>query len=95
MPQDRDQRARQIQATIRQALLLDWDPIGVQEIPEAHDEYDSYIGGVYRLIASGATEQQVADHLWHIENDTMGLPAPDRDALLLVARKLLSLDVAL
>lgn len=55
-------RAREIQESIRLVLLHDWDPIGVQNEPAAQDEYDSYVGGVYRLLASGATEQQVADH---------------------------------
>jgi hypothetical protein len=74
-------------------LLRDWDPIGVQDEPAAQDEYDSYIGGVYHLLVSGATEQQLADHLWRIEKDTIGLPALNSAELLPVARKLRALDV--
>lgn len=90
-----EERARQIQQRIRQILLRDWDPIGVQDISEAQDEYDSYVGGVYRLLASGATEAQVVDHLWRIENDTIGRPALDRVELVSLARKLRALDVEL
>ncbi len=48
----RKQRAREIQDSIRQVLLHDWDPIGVADEPAAQDEYDAYVGGVYRLLAS-------------------------------------------
>lgn len=30
-----------------------WDPIGVKDEPNAQDEYDSYLGGVYELLVSG------------------------------------------
>jgi hypothetical protein len=88
-------RAREVQESIRQVLLHDWDPIGVAEEPGAQDEYDSYIGGVYRLLASGASAQEIADHLWEIESDRMGLSRPDPSALLPVARRLKALDVRL
>jgi len=91
----KEDRARQIQESIRQILLQDWDPIGVQEIPEAQDEYDSYVGGVYRLVAAGSSAQEIADHLWHIENETIGLPALDRAKLVPVAEKLRGLGVNL
>jgi hypothetical protein len=32
------------------ALLKEWDPIGVGQIPEAQDEYDSYVPDVYKLL---------------------------------------------
>jgi hypothetical protein len=44
---DPRRNARKIQESIRLVLLRDWDPIGVQDVPEAQDEYDSYVGGVY------------------------------------------------
>ncbi len=91
----KEDRARQIQESIRGILLHDWDPIGVQQVPEAQDEYDSYVGGVYRLLASGSSAQEIADHLWRIENETMGLPALDRAKLIPVAEKLHRLDVRL
>jgi hypothetical protein len=88
-------RGRKIQEGIRQVLLHDWDPIRVSEEPEAQNEYDSYVGGVYQLLASGASAQEIADHLWEIEDDRMGLSRPDPAALLPVARKLKALDVYL
>lgn len=68
----REERAREIQESIRHILLHDWDPIGVADEPQAQDEYDSYIGGVYRLLASGASTTQVAEHLARVEHDSMG-----------------------
>ena len=32
---------------IQKILLREWDPIGIQDIPEAQDEYDSYIPFIY------------------------------------------------
>jgi hypothetical protein len=52
---ERDRRARQIEEAIRQVLFRDWDPIGVSNTPEARDEYNPYVGSVYRLLASGAS----------------------------------------
>ena len=35
---------REVMRAIRAALMQHWDPIGVADIPEAADEYDSYLG---------------------------------------------------
>ncbi len=95
MNQHRDARARQIGQNIRDVLLHEWDPIGVQDVPEAQDEYDGYVGGVYGLLVSGASAEQLAEHLWKIETDTMGLSAPDQAKVLPVARRLRGLYVKL
>jgi len=92
---DRNQRAKEIQESIRQVLLRDWDPIGVSDVPEARDEYDAYIGGVYRLLASGASEDEIIEHLHRIESDTIGMPAVDREGLRGVVRKLTKLNILL
>ena len=78
---------------IRNVLLREWDPIGVIDIPEAQDEYDSYIGGVYGLLASRASAAQVAEHLRKIEFEQMGLGRATVELLLPVAEKLVALDV--
>jgi len=90
----REERAHQIQAQIREVLLREWDPIGVRDEPRAQDEYDSYVGGVYRLLASGASPRSVAEHLAKLEAEEMGLGvSPDK--LLRVATTLCALDVKL
>jgi len=90
-----DDQARQIQSAIQAILLREWDPIGVADEPRAKDEYDAYIGGVYRLLASGASAEAVAAHLSRLEATKMGLSASSPEQLLPVARKLCALDVRL
>lgn len=84
-------RAAQRCFAIHEILLRDWDPIGVREIPEAQDEYDGYIAGVYRLVVGSASKANIVDHLRHTEKVNMGLPATDNTRLATVAEKLLKL----
>lgn len=65
------------------------------DVEQAHDEYDSYIGGVYRLLASGASPQKVAEHLCTIARESMGFESTCISDLLPAARKLCELDVRL
>ncbi len=51
--------------------MAEWDPIGVSDTPEAADEYDLYIGGVYELLAQRASQSSVEDHLRRIEVERM------------------------
>lgn len=90
----RETRAREIQRAIREVLLREWDPIGVKDVPEAQDEYDVYVGAVYHLVASGASVEEIAEHLTQIEQNAMGLSA-DSKARHSVAMHLRQLDVGL
>jgi hypothetical protein len=67
----------EIQNKVRPVLMTAWDPIGVDGIPEAADEYDSYIGGIYVLLRDGASDDKIAEHLADIETKTMGLSAAE------------------
>jgi len=87
------QRGREVMQSIRCALMQHWDPIGVAHIPEAADEYDSYIGSVYRILTDTRSEEELVEFLHRTETETMGLNARSRDHLREVARKLLGLDV--
>ena len=73
-------------------LFRDWDPIGVSDMGAPSDEYDSYVGGVYRLVTGGADPNELSRHLLRIETETIGLETrgeePWRSA---VAEKLLAL----
>ena|SRR5882672_3034361 len=91
----RDERAREIQRSIGEVLLRNWDPIGIKDEPQAQDEYDSYIGGVYRLIAGGASARQLAEHLAQVEAEQLGYRDTDPKMLIPVAEKLLRLNVRL
>jgi hypothetical protein len=88
------QKAVEIQGRIRQLLLREWDPIGVSGMEGPEDEYDSYLGGVYRLLASGASEHQIIEYLYEIETARMGLDG-NRERLKDVAGRLTHLAASL
>jgi hypothetical protein len=47
---------------LRGLLMTYWDPIGVNGIPEASDEYDSYLGPLAKKSLTGtATESRTMD----------------------------------
>ncbi len=85
---------REIESAIRGVLMAKWDPIGVSDEPQAADEYDSYIWGIYGLFKKGANDEEIAEHLVKIETERMGLtdlegkPFASQQALLSVAADL-------
>jgi hypothetical protein len=87
---DYKDRAQRYHRAIREILLRDWDPIGAADIPEAQDEYDSYIPGIYSRLIRHVSQRDLFDHLWEIETQNMGLGAnhAKTDA---VAQKLVTL----
>jgi hypothetical protein len=60
---------------IGEVLHYVWDPIGVAGVPQARDEYDGYVGELFSLIRSGATEVELSSRLEEIAGDRMGLGA--------------------
>jgi hypothetical protein len=67
---------------IDEVLHYIWDPIGVAGIPEARDEYDSYVPGVYRLLFQDSPEGEIAKMLTKIEVENMGLgQVPNEDIM--------------
>jgi hypothetical protein len=65
---DRDKSER-IYEEIREILLNSWDPIGIKNEPRARDEYDSYIGGIYKLLKNGSSDEEIASYLWRVIED--------------------------
>jgi hypothetical protein len=89
----RSKKAIEIQESIRHILFYDWDPIGINDsFPD--DEYNSYVGGIYRLLASGASEFQIIERLYQLETISMGLDG-NWERLKNVAEKLMKLNVSL
>lgn len=64
---------REYESALGDALLRVWDPIGVADVPAARDEYDSYVPQVFRLLADGASQDDVFNHLRQLETEHMGL----------------------
>lgn len=97
MTDSQDKKAVKIQDSIRQILYQEWDPIGVAgSAPE--DEYDSYIGPVYRILSGSRSEQELVEYLFRTARDTIGVAcvtAEHMEQMRPVARRLLELDVRL
>jgi GTPase SAR1 family protein len=67
-------QSRENRARVRRILLHDWDPIGIQDIPEASDEYDRYADKAYvMLMDERATADRIAAYLYEIAAEHMGL----------------------
>jgi hypothetical protein len=58
---------------IKSLFWEEWDPIGVNDIPSARDEYDSYAFRVFVMLDEGAGAEQVRDYLDWAESTNMGL----------------------
>ncbi len=58
---------------IRRILLKDWDPIGIKDIAEAQDEYDTYVPAISQMITSHKSVHEIFEYLWWIETEHMGL----------------------
>ena len=59
--------------TIRRAVHINWDPIGVFELRTEMGEYDFYIKGLYELISKKASEKEIFEYLWTVETNSIGL----------------------
>ena len=67
------EQSRKIRSEIRRVLLDVWDPIGIRDEPNAQDEYDSYLGQVFELLIVRSSDRQLAEYLFEIVHDHMGL----------------------
>jgi uncharacterized protein (DUF2236 family) len=74
---------------LRHLLMAEWDPIGVRGVPQARDEYDSYLGLLADRLRTGTPAERIADLLAEIRTETMEMP-PAADADMRTARTLLA-----
>lgn len=74
-PKDND-----LYKAVDEVLHYLWDPIGVSGVPEARDEYSSYLPVVFGLLKNNASPETIAKYLFEIATDRMGLGGnPKRD----------------
>ena len=59
---------------VDEVLHYIWDPIGVSGVPEARDEYQSYLPQVFELVRKNQSEEKIASYLGMIASERMGLP---------------------
>ncbi len=65
---------RRNRAQVRALFMHEWDPIGVDGVPEATDEYDTYAAKAYvMLMYENASAETIAAYLVDIEINYMGL----------------------
>ena len=88
-------RAKEIQNAIRTVLFREWDPIGINDVPELSDEYNPYVGKVYRALVSGHSQQELITLLHTLESEDIEIFCGDTSELTEVANKLLEIDVTL
>jgi hypothetical protein len=88
---ERVERARALNQKIRDVLLKEWDPIGVQAIPEAQDEYDGYVPTLYSMLIARKRIDEVLEYLLWLETEHMGL-STDRQRTQSIAEKLVGLS---
>jgi len=72
-------------------LWNDWSPIGFKgSLPR--DEYQSYVPGVFQLYKSGCAVKHLAEHLFRIETETMGLSHRHIESCFSVAKKIMAIS---
>ncbi|HEX8546203.1 MAG TPA: hypothetical protein VF691_04530 [Cytophagaceae bacterium] len=71
MPITTEQKA--IYESIDEILWTHWDPIGVNDIEDARDEYQNYTPTIFSLRINGADKETIAKKLFEIETKTIGL----------------------
>jgi hypothetical protein len=74
------ENSRRIRAAIRRVFLEVWDPIGIQDEPNAQDEYDSYVGRAFELLTANAKDAELAKYLNQIV-ERMGMDSSRRSPI--------------
>lgn len=75
-----------LEAKVQKILLLEWDPIGVKDIPEAQDEYDMYVSNICQMLRTGQSNTEVYKHLRWIETERIGLEGNEQHTQRIVAK---------
>ena len=88
MGHKRSNEERTLYKRVDEVLYYLWDPIGVAEVVEARDEYDSYVPQVFTLLRQEADASQIAQFLSAIVRDRMGM-TPDESRAQRIATILL------
>lgn len=70
---------------VDEVLHYIWDPIGVRGVPQARDEYDSYLPKIFQLVRDETPANIIAQHLTEIVVNRMGLRGTAKDALEVVS----------
>jgi lactam utilization protein B len=66
---------------VRRVLMQHWDPIGVNDVPAAQDEYDEYVEEMIEMLRRDASVSALEQRLLDIETLSMGLRGDRAKAL--------------
>jgi len=67
MPQDEELYKR-----IDEFVHYIWDPIGIREIPQARDEYNSYLAAIFSRVKAGNADE-IVEYMKSAAEENMGL----------------------
>lgn len=79
-----DYRKTKLYKAIDEVLHYLWDPIGISIVPQARDEYYIYSARVYKMITENADEKSIANYLYEVQKERMGLESKVEDCQLIV-----------
>jgi hypothetical protein len=92
--QERQEHGREILAAIRRVLYREWDPLDICDVgPE--DRYDNYISGIYRLLATRPTRDEITQELKRLQVALIGPDYSKEKRLHAVSDALLAINVRL
>ena len=64
---------RELYRRVDEVLHYLWDPIGVARVPQARDEYHTYLPRVFSLLQSRAPSSEIVEFLVSTQLQTMAL----------------------
>lgn len=87
-----DPKRAEDERRIGEALLAEWDPLGVRGQPDHENDYMPYAHDVCALLLRGGSDVQVGRHLHMIEREQMHHPDADARDLSAVLKTLRALE---
>jgi hypothetical protein len=66
---------------IRTLLWKEWDPIGVNDEPDAFGEYDTYADQIHAMLDRGGDAEEISRHLSWVVTTLIGLGTNDQHSM--------------
>lgn len=83
-----DELLKVLELRVNEVLYYFWDPLDVNETPEAREEYDIYVPPLVGMLVAKKSQDAIAEALAEIEIDDLGLVPGDPQDCKDVAEKL-------
>lgn len=72
MNQKLSEDEKELYMRIDEVIHYIWDPIGINDCPQARDEYSSYLPKVFQLAKKNGSQKEIAEYLNYVQTDRMG-----------------------